>query len=422
MARSVKNSKLDSRTACDKLQPRARPYYTTLIPGKLHIGYRRRGRGKGAQGRWLVRRYMGMDAGGVGRYREEDIGLADDFLDANDKTILDYIQAQKRASDKWGHADNNEQSPNGPLTVKAALERYFEYIKNEGRAPGDAPGRAAKHILPALGSRLVGELDTDELRKWFAGIAPDDADDEIVRRRRSTANRVLTIFRAALNLAFNEQHVNSDNAWRKLKPFRNVDAARPDILTVVEAKRLINASEPGFRKLVQAALSTGARYSELTRLRVKHFNSDSGTLQILRSKSAKARDVFLTDEGIKFFEQLTAAGRDGNELMLLRKEGDAWCGGYQTHPMEDAVKRAKVLRITFHQLRHTYCSLSLMAGMPEMVLAKNLGHKDTRMIHLHYGHLTDKHRKDEIKKGAPTFGFAVDDTVVALAAKGRRGK
>jgi len=415
MARKVQNASIDSRTARDRLQPSPKPRYVALIPGELHLGYRRRRKGRGSQGNWLTRQYLGMDAKGVGRYREEDIGFADDHLDADGVKIFNYAQAYAIAMER--QRDNNEQSPNGPLTVKAALERYFEYIRNEGRAPGDAPGRAAKHILPTLGTTLVGELDTDVLRKWFAGIAPPDADYETVRRRRSTANRVLTIFRAALNLAFNEGHVNSNNAWRRIKPFANVEAAREDILTVAQAQRLINASEPAFRKLVQAALSTGARYAELTRLKVKDFNPDSGTLAILRSKTAKARDIYLTDEGIKFFEQLTA-GRDGNEIMLLRKEGDAWSGGYQTHPMDDAVEQAKISpRITFHNLRHTYCSLAIMAGTPELVVARNLGHADTRMIQRSYGHLTDSHRKNEIKKGAPTFGFAPDDTVVTLRGK-----
>jgi hypothetical protein len=65
MARTVQDAKLDSRNARDKLKPRARPYYKMLIPGTLHLGYRRRRSGKGAQGRWLVRRYVGLDAKGV---------------------------------------------------------------------------------------------------------------------------------------------------------------------------------------------------------------------------------------------------------------------------------------------------------------------------------------------------------------------
>src|SRR5664280_1524964 len=111
MARSVQDAKLDSRNARDRLKPRAKPYYTTLIPGELHIGYRRRRKGKGAQGRWLVRRYMGKDAQGVGRYLEKDIGLADDHLDADGKTILDFKQAQKRANEWRRDSDGGQAQP-----------------------------------------------------------------------------------------------------------------------------------------------------------------------------------------------------------------------------------------------------------------------------------------------------------------------
>src|ERR1019366_4145941 len=203
MARKVQNATIDSRTARDRLPARPKPYYVALIPGELHLGYRRRRKGRGSQGNWLTRQYLGMDAGGVGRYREEDIGLADDHLDANGKKIFSYAQAYDIA---MGRRRNDNEQAGGPLTVKTALEKYFEYLEHEGRPPGDARGRAAKHILPTLGSELVDKLDTDRLRKWLAGVAaaPANADYETIRRRRSTANRTLTIFRAALNLAFNE--------------------------------------------------------------------------------------------------------------------------------------------------------------------------------------------------------------------------
>src|SRR5665647_3779068 len=146
MARSVQDAKLDSRNARDKLAARARPYYTTLIPGELHIGYRRRRKGKGAQGRWLVRRYMGKDANGVGRYQEQDIGLADDFLDADGKTILDFKHAQKLANEWRNDSDEGQPSPSGPLTVAGALERYFAYREDEGRPTADEQLRANLHI------------------------------------------------------------------------------------------------------------------------------------------------------------------------------------------------------------------------------------------------------------------------------------
>ena len=67
MPRAVRDSKLDTRNARDKLKPRARPYFRALTPG-VHLGYRRRRKGsKDKGGMWLVRRYIGLDANGVGR-------------------------------------------------------------------------------------------------------------------------------------------------------------------------------------------------------------------------------------------------------------------------------------------------------------------------------------------------------------------
>jgi hypothetical protein len=45
-------------------------------------------------------------------------------------------------------------------------------------------------------------------------------DPEAIRRRRSTANRLLTVLKAALNRAFHDGRIASDEAWRKVKPFR----------------------------------------------------------------------------------------------------------------------------------------------------------------------------------------------------------
>ena len=98
--------------------------------------------------------------------------------------------------------------------------------------------------------------------------------------------------------AYDEGHVANRDGWgRKLKPFRNVDAAKVAYLTVAQAQRLINAADPDFRLLVRAALETGCRYSELTQMTVNDFNPDSNTVVIPKSKSGKARHVVLTPEG-----------------------------------------------------------------------------------------------------------------------------
>jgi hypothetical protein len=55
-----------------------------------------------------------------------------------------------------------------------------------------------------------------------------------------------------------------------------------------------------------------------------------------------------------------------------------------------------------------------MNGTPLMVVAKNLGHADTRMVEKHYGHLAPSFIADAIKAGAPRYHVKDEKTVVPL--------
>jgi integrase len=74
--------------------------------------------------------------------------------------------------------------------------------------------------------------------------------------------------------------------------------------------------------------------------------------------------------------------------------------------MRLAVTAAKIIPpITFHGLRHTWASLAVMAGMPLMIVARNLGHADTKMVERHYGHLAPSYVVDQVRQHAPRFGI-----------------
>jgi integrase len=428
MARRTPDARLESRESRSRLASRGKPHYRLLEPG-LHIGYRRlKGRkgGPAVAGTWVARHYIGSQS-----YAVEKIGTADDFSDADGTIILSFAQAQDKAR---AHMVRRAQSANGiagPLTVQAAVEMYLQVLEAHGKSAVDSLHRARAHIFPVLGNVEVETLSTDLLRKWHAGLIKAlrrtrtkpgkpqqhrefDGGEEATRRRKSSANRVLTILKAALNHAFRDGKTPTDSAWRKVKPFKDVDAARIRYLSIVEATRVINACDPEFRPLVQAALQTGCRYGELTRLEVADFNPDSGTLAIRRSKSGKARHVVLTDEGVSFFRQLIA-GRAGSEIMLRKANGEPWRASHQLRPIAQASQRANVNPpVNFHALRHTWASHAVMNGVPLLVVAKNLGHADTRMVEKHYGHLAPSYIMDAIRAGAPKFGFTPDPTVTPL--------
>jgi integrase len=423
MARKVKNKNLDSREARRKLKVRDHCYWHA-IERRVHLGYRR----LAGNGSWWLRRYLDD-----GRYAVESLGaFADDLSDADGRIVLDFWGAVARA---------RERLPVGELTVKAACESYLEWLASNRKSAVDTAYRVKAFILPQLGSVLVDRLTTDQLRRWHVGLSkepprartrkgakqqylPQDVTEDGQRRRQASANRMLAILRAALNHAFRDGAVASDAAWRKAKGFRDVDAARVRYLTIKECKRLIAACDPDFRKLVQAALFTGCRYSELARLRVSDFNPHSGTLAIYQSKSGKPRHCVLTAEGVAWFAKIVGWGT-GTFVPVDKKEsvgwgvgahaptdkeksaalmlGKVWGLSNQKRPMRLACLRAGIKPIGFHGLRHTYASLSSMNGMPLLVVAKNLGHSDTRMVEKHYGHLSKSFIADAVREFAPKF-------------------
>jgi integrase len=193
-----------------------------------------------------------------------------------------------------------------------------------------------------------------------------------------------------------------------------VEVARVRYLTITEAQRLLNACDADFRALVRAALETGCRYGELIRLEIQDFNPDASTVAIRKSKSGKPRHVVLTEDGVAFF-RVHCSGRAGSELMFRHADGRAWKASEQARPMREVCKRANIHpAISFHILRHTWASLAVMKGVPLMVVAKNLGHADTRMVEKHYGHLAPSFITDAIRAGAPRYGIKADKQVVPL--------
>ena len=193
-----------------------------------------------------------------------------------------------------------------------------------------------------------------------------------------------------------------------------MDAARHRFLEHAEAVRLINACDPVFRPLVQAALLTGARYGELAALKVDDFKN--GKLFIATSKSGKPRWVSLTDEGRQFFEGL-ATGREQSETLFLKND-KPWGKSHQNEFMRAACINAKIEPMGFHQLRHSYASMTVMSGLPLLILAGNLGHADTRMVERHYGHLVQSFKDRMIEEHAPRFGVVEESNVERLRSGG----
>ena len=299
---------------------------------------------------------------------------------------------------------------------------------------------ADAHIVPALGTVAVSRLTRERVRAWHRGLstAPargrggprpaDTADLDAPRRRQATANRILTILKAALNHAREEGRATGpDDAWRLVKPFRGADAPKVRYLSDEECVRFANACPPDFRALATAALLTGCRYGELSAMRAGDLDHQAGSVNIPRSKSGKARHVVLTDEGREFFARI-ARGKAGDAPLFERdaiakqatRTGAAvrhraqWKASDQFRAMADTCAAARIApAISFHVLRHTYASRLAARAVPLPVIAAQLGHADTRMTERHYAHLAPSYVADTVRAafGSLGIGGAADNVM-----------
>jgi hypothetical protein len=149
MARSVRDTNLDTRTARSRLKARRKPYYRQLEPG-LHLGYRKPLSGAG---KWVVRFYAGSD-----QYRTETFNTADDYSDADGVAILNYWQAVDAARKSMVSRAHKAVGKHEPLTVATAINNYVEFLEANRKSGREARYAADAFILPALGKVRLDAL------------------------------------------------------------------------------------------------------------------------------------------------------------------------------------------------------------------------------------------------------------------------
>jgi integrase len=423
MARTARAGYLETRTARLKLKPTKSPYWTRSGKAGVHLGYRRRRpHGKDANGTWVARRYTGD-----GAYQTEGFAEADDFSDADGASILTYGQAVQRLG-----ADLSEVQRRIRYSVQNAVNDYLAALDLNAKTAKETKHTLQHYILGFLDpDRPVSDLTRDDFAKWPAWALthsprgrrkkapapkkPGADDPELLRKRKERINRVMNNVLACFNKAHEDERVASKEAWAKLRRFRGTDQARKHWQDVDGCKRLINACALDFRKIVQAGLLTGARWSEVRSLRAGDY--ENGTVLIAQSKSNRPRHVYLTDEGKAAFDAWTA-GLERSDLIFLRDGGQPWNSHDQHRPMKAACEAAQIKpAVGYHSLRHSYASLIVKNGVSLAIIAEALGHADTRMVSKHYGHLAPSHVAASIRANLPSFGVEVTSKVQNLRSR-----
>ncbi len=170
MSRKVRDSRIDTRTARRQLKPGREPYWRKIVKGK-YLGYRRLDEG----GTWVARC---RDAA-TGKQIFHALGPADDVVDANGGTVLDFEQAQEIAR-KWFielEKDGQEGRSGRPYTVNDCMDDYLTWIKQHRKSHKHLQIYVSAYILPKLGHLDTARLKTKHLRDWQKELSEEPPKD-----------------------------------------------------------------------------------------------------------------------------------------------------------------------------------------------------------------------------------------------------
>jgi integrase len=302
----------------------------------------------------------------------------------------------------------------GAITIAELGSRFLtEYVPQHCKTNTAYEYRRAVElfIIPALGRHRI----SDVLRADVAAFHHD------LRDRPYQANRALGVLSKMLNLA-EEWGLRPDgsNPCRHVKKYREVKRER--YLTAEELRRLgavlsdaqANRTEIPFTlAAIGLLILTGARLMEILTLRWEHVDLDGGVLRLADSKTG-AKLIYLNDAAKGLLR--TMPRKQGNPHVIPGHKPGAHLVELQKAWRRIRAK-ANLDDVRIHDLRHSFASVAVGAGMSLPLIGKLLGHTQPATT-ARYAHLA----VDPMKAASELVGSEIMAAMIPHAATPKRIK
>jgi len=292
--------------------------------------------------------------------------------------------AKKKAEAVEGRYELPSKKPSPLFEVMA--EEYLQYYQANRRPRSfEWHQMAFKALKPFLGGHRLADISPFLIEKYKRNRKEQG-------RSEVTINRELAFLKNLFTMAMKWGKA-SENPVSQVRFFRE-DNGRTRVVTDGEEARLLACCNPYLRPLVVTALHTGFRKSELLALRWEHvdFRHHLITVEAAYAKNGETR-------GIPMTATLTET------LRTLQDEVEPSAPVFRTHEgtpyrhiakvFGAACRRAGLTDVTFHDLRHTFASRLVMAGVDLPTVQALMGHKTIAMT-MRYTHLAPGHKRTAI--------------------------
>lgn len=248
-----------------------------------------------------------------------------------------------------------------------------------------------RRILRAFGSRPANGITAQEIQQWKVSLLQTTYLKGGVSRPLSPASvkHHIDLLRTIFNLAITSQKVTTNPVKQVAKI--KLNNARVRYLSADEEVRLFSALPKKSHDMVRVALLTGLRASNFLELEWTNIDLDAAVYTVPRTKSGDTL-------------RLPMHPRVKAILASLPRHSKYVFPGSHGQPIRhfsrifgEAIRTAAIPNFRLHDLRHTWASRLVMAGVDLYTVKELGGWKTIRMVE-RYAHLSPGHLRDALTR------------------------
>jgi integrase len=310
------------------------------------------------------------------------------------------------------------------MTMTELCELYMEEGVEHKKASTLAvdKGRLERHIKPLLGRRLLSDVSHADVDRMRRDIAKGKTATEIrtkprgiakVRGGNAAANRVVGLLGGIFSFAM-RRGLRADNPARGIKPYADRKRERflsgAELAILGDTLRAFEAagSNQSALAIIRLLMFTGARKSEIARLKWSEVDFHRSCLRLEESKSGQ-KVIAIGPPALAILSQIQCV--EGKPWVFPAEAGDEAFQGTEKC-WRKVRKLADMPDLRLHDLRHSFASVALAAGDSLPLIGKMLGHADSKTTQ-RYAHLADDPVKTATDRTANAIAAALGATSLA---------
>ena len=344
------------------------------------------------------------------------------------KNVLGRTQAEAKAKLKAAieETKNLDVTKAGKYTVGAWMDEWFEnYAKIKVRPSSHQTyrGYIDNHIKPNIGKIPLEKLTSLELQKLYKKLLTSGRIDRVESKHQSkglspkTVRNIHQIIASAMKLAKEQRLIVADPTEGCALP--KLEHREMKTLPIEQLTSFLReAKESGVFEMYYVELATGLRRGELLALLWTDLDVENRTIsitkQVTRTKGELVVSQPKTHNSIRVLPVSQQAvdllveehkKHPGNPYMFPSpKTGGMFDPDSFRHTHEKILKTIGAEHIRFHDLRHTFATLSLKNGVDVKTLSSTLGHYSAGFTLSTYTHATP----DMMREAADTMGDVIE--------------